>query len=301
MLNFRQIEVFHAVMTAKTVSGASDLLNVSQPGLSRTLKHTEDRLGFSLFNRVSGRLVPTKEAVALFSEVEGIYKKIEDLEMHIKRLERGEDSVFRIGAQPSVGHNIVPRALSKLKRKFTKLVIQFDILSRHQVTNYLLKEEGEYVVGVFPINHPNISSEKYCAAPLVCVMQSNHRLCDKKSISVKDIASESLISFRANTPHGALIDSAFREAGVKRNVSTYVRFAETACIFVRDGLGVAIVDEFTMFGNSGSGLEARPITPSRMLPLYVHHNKFSGRSLVSDEFESELRAALSSFRESPNV
>ena len=294
-MNFRQLEVFHAIMTAKTVSGASRLLNVSQPGLSRTLKHTEDKLGFALFDRESGRLVPTKEAIELFAEVQAIYKKIEGLEDHIRRLERGEDAVFRVGAQPSVGHNIVPVALTELSRKFEKLIIQFDILSLQQVTDYLVREEGEYVVGVFPIDHPNIISKNFGEAPLVCILHPDHRLCARETVRISDIADESLISFRASTPHGALVEAVFEDAKVERNVSTYVRFAETACNFVRTGLGVAIVDGFTVLGNTGAGIEIRPITPTRVMPLYAHRNKFASRSMFAEVFEAELRQALSTF------
>ena len=219
MMNFRQLEVFHAIMTAKTVSGASRLLNVSQPGLSRTLKHTEDKLGFALFDRESGRLVPTKEAIELFAEVQAIYKKIEGLEDHIRRLERGEDAVFRVGAQPSVGHNIVPVALTELSRKFEKLIIQFDILSLQQVTDYLVREEGEYVVGVFPIDHPNIISKNFGEAPLVCILHPDHRLCARETVRISDIADESLISFRASTPHGALRRLAKRQTATRAELN----------------------------------------------------------------------------------
>ncbi len=282
-------------MTTKTVNGAARLLNVSQPGLSRMLKYTEDKLGFALFDRSSGRLVPTREAKELFQEIDAIYKKIEGLEFHIKKIERGEDAVFRIGASPSVGRYIVPRALGALSQKFNKLILQFDILSWQQISEYLLNEEGEYTVGVFPVDHPNIVSEEYCKAPLVCVLPPGHKLTAKKKLDLNDISNESLISFRADTPHGSLIASAFQEAKVERKVSTYIRFADTACEFVRNGLGVAIVDEFTVMGETGRGLEVRPISPTRQMPIYVHRNKLASRSLFAASFEDELRRVLSDF------
>lgn len=69
VLSFRQIEVFRAVMIAKSVIGASRMLNCAQPGLSRTIKHMEGKVGFQLFNRINGRLAPTQEAMKLFDEI----------------------------------------------------------------------------------------------------------------------------------------------------------------------------------------------------------------------------------------
>lgn len=86
MLNFRQIEIFRAVMIAKTVNGASQMLNCSQPGLSRALKHMESKIGFLLFNRSNGRLFPTQEAMLLLEEVQHLYKNVEQVHLVLSRL-----------------------------------------------------------------------------------------------------------------------------------------------------------------------------------------------------------------------
>jgi DNA-binding transcriptional LysR family regulator len=102
VLSLRQIEIFRAVMITKTVSGAAQMLGASQPGLSRMLRHIEDRLRFRLFDRTRGRLVPTHEAHVLFAEIEHVYKGFEDLDHIVKRLAKGEDRLFRVGGAPSL-------------------------------------------------------------------------------------------------------------------------------------------------------------------------------------------------------
>ena len=69
----RQIEVFRMVMRCGTLTGAAEALNVSQPALSQILLHTEDELGFKLFQRVKGRLIPTPEAEEIYPEVERLF------------------------------------------------------------------------------------------------------------------------------------------------------------------------------------------------------------------------------------
>ena len=55
-MRFRQIEVFHAVYTHGSISAAARALGVSQPSVSKTLRHAEDSLGFPLFQLARGRL-----------------------------------------------------------------------------------------------------------------------------------------------------------------------------------------------------------------------------------------------------
>ena len=76
-MNLRQIEVFRAIMLTGSISGASKLLFVSQPAISRLMAHTEQRLGLTLFVRAKGRLHPTPEARRLLGEVNAVYDGVE--------------------------------------------------------------------------------------------------------------------------------------------------------------------------------------------------------------------------------
>lgn len=49
-------------MLTGSVSAAARLINVTQPAVSRILAHAELQLGFPLFHRIKGKLVPTTEA-----------------------------------------------------------------------------------------------------------------------------------------------------------------------------------------------------------------------------------------------
>ena len=58
-MNLRQIEIFRAVMSAGSITGAARLLHVSQPSVSRMVRHLELQLGVALFERRNGRLFAT--------------------------------------------------------------------------------------------------------------------------------------------------------------------------------------------------------------------------------------------------
>src|SRR5579864_3156737 len=123
MLNFRQIEVFRAIMLTRTMNAAAQMLCSSQPGLSRMIKHLEARLGFLLFDRVHGRLVPTVEADALYREIEHVHHGILNLQHIVARLAAGENTVFRLGASPSLSRGFAPSLLQGLQKAHPNLII----------------------------------------------------------------------------------------------------------------------------------------------------------------------------------
>ena len=55
-MNLRQLEVSQAVMYGGTTKNAARLLGITQLVVSNMVRQLEDRLGFSLFDRIGGRL-----------------------------------------------------------------------------------------------------------------------------------------------------------------------------------------------------------------------------------------------------
>ena len=102
MLTLRQIEVIRAIMVTGTVGGAARLLNVSSPGIIRIMKHAELSVGVKLFNRRGGRYTPTREANAIFDQINSVYDKVEDLQFVISRIKRGSNTELRIASVPSI-------------------------------------------------------------------------------------------------------------------------------------------------------------------------------------------------------
>ncbi|MGB6356579.1 MAG: LysR family transcriptional regulator [Steroidobacteraceae bacterium] len=300
MLNFRQIEVFRAIMLTRTMSAAAEMLNASQPGLSRMIRNLEGRLGFLLFDRVRGRLQPTAEANALFLEIEHIHHSIGNLDHIVARLGAGENLVFRLGASPSLGRGFVPELLRNLQQTHPRLVIQFDILSVEQVTDYLVVGRSEYALTVYAIDHPNLVSTRIGATPLVAVLPAGHPLLARVPLAIGDLVGERVISFAPDTPHGRAIAEMSLRANVKLRVSTRVRFAETACAFVARGLGVSIVDEQTARDSGFVGIVRVPLRNASEMPIYLHRSRSAPRSKVSATFERLCRREGAAILESKN-
>jgi DNA-binding transcriptional LysR family regulator len=83
-MRLRQIEVFHAVYSTGSMTSAAAMLNVSQPSVSKVLAHAEQQLGYLLFERLKGKLVPTPEAHRLFAHVSAVYRDVDRLRRYAR-------------------------------------------------------------------------------------------------------------------------------------------------------------------------------------------------------------------------
>src|SRR5450830_424498 len=99
-MRLRYIEVFRAVLLTGSASAAALYLHVSQPVVSRTLQHAELGLGFKLFLRNKGRLVPTPEALELYPSIERVFAEIERFDQVSARIRRRDQGCLRIAVTP---------------------------------------------------------------------------------------------------------------------------------------------------------------------------------------------------------
>jgi DNA-binding transcriptional LysR family regulator len=292
MLTLRQIEVIRAIMITGSVGGAARLLNVSSPGISRVMKHAEGLLGLKLFSRKGGRYTPTREASDIFSQINGVYDKVEDLEFVIARLKRGADLELKIGSVPSISNVMVPRAIADVRRKFPALLIDVDILKIEEAIDYLLLGKGEAVAVSHKLEHPMLIFEPLAQGRLKCIVPLGHPLARRERVSAAEIVKYPLIGIDPNDPYGRIMADIFSSRALSYEVTIRARFGTTVCALVTNGLGIAVIDEFTLAGDNWPGVRTIEIGEGTLFETYVAYRKDATLSSYCRHFVSSLRGHM---------
>jgi DNA-binding transcriptional LysR family regulator len=292
MLTLRQIEVVRAIMVTGTVGGAARLLNVSSPGISRVMKHAEATLGLKLFHRKACRFVPTQEANDIFSLINGVYDKVEDLQFVVRRLKLGADAELRAGSVPSIANVMVPRAVADVRRKFPSLLIDLDVLKLEDVVDYLLLGKGEVVAISYRLEHPMVTFAPLAEGRLKCVVPRDHPLARLPTVSVHDIHRYPLIGIDPNDPYGRIIAGLFARYELSYEVSIRARFGTTVCGLVANGLGIGVLDEFTLAGDQLPGLRVLDIQEPTQFQTYFAVRKDATLSTYGAALVASLRRQM---------
>jgi DNA-binding transcriptional LysR family regulator len=290
-MNLRQIEVFRAIMLTGGISDAARFLGVSQPNVSRLIRHTEDRLGIKLFERIKGRLYPTAEALTLHEEVERAYLGIRLVHDVAQDLALSRTGRLRLVCSPSLGLTLVPNAITAFRAERPGLRIGLEILPQAPLLERVLTHQADLGISMFASDHPNLAVETLCRGRLVCVLPAGHVLAEKAIVTPADIAGHPLISYDRDTPQGQLTDQAFAAARVPRDIAVEVRFGHSACALVLAGAGVALVDEFSVAGGIFPSLVVRPFEPEKWFELSIVRDRLRPLSKAAEGFGTELRRA----------
>lgn len=292
MLTLRQIEVIRAIMVTGTVGGAARLLNVSSPGVSRVMKHAEMSVGVKLFSRKGGRYSPTREANAIFNQINSVYDKVEDLQFVISRIKRGANIELKIGSVPSIANVMVPRAIADIRKTFPSLLIEIDILKIEDAVDYLLLGKGELVAMSSKIDHPMLTYAPLARGRLKCIVPEGHPLSRRTRVTAGEIVKYPLIGVDPNDPYGRIMAGVFTTSALHYDVTIRARFGSTVCALVTNGLGIAIIDEFTLAGGQWPNIRALDIVEPTAFQTYIVHRKDAALSSYGEHFVAALRGNM---------
>lgn len=276
-MTLRQIEVVRAIMISGTIAGAAALLNVSAPDNSRLMKYTERLFKLRLFERRQGRYVPMPEAEDIFVQFNGIYKKVDDLNDTMARMERGADVELKLGSVPSISHVMVPRAIEQLRQIHPDLRLDINILKIEEAIDYILLGKGELVAMSYRLEHPALGF-----LPLAGLA----------TVSAHDMARYPLVGIEPTDPYGQIMSQLFEHEQILFDLIIKARFGTTVCALVKVGLGVAIMDEFTIAHGSMPGIVAVTIRDDTPFQPFVAVRKDRALSRYAENFIRLLRAEM---------
>ena len=285
-LNLRQIEVFHAIMITGSLSAAGRLLHVSQPAISRTLAAIELRLGFSLFERVKGRLHPTGEASRLFEEVDSIQKGVTRLnQMAIGMAKHGVGRISVVSS-PSFGEWLIPQTMERFLTRNPDVQVQFRPLAMDVLLPQLLLGHADIAISTFRPDHPNLITNTLTHGEILCVLPAGHRMAYEHTIDAGMIADERLVGYEPDTPLYGALQPFWTQLGHEIKPTIEVRSAQTACSLVKSGVGIALVDSYGL--QPGQGLVVRRISPPISLSIHISHSRMLPLSSAAKAFVAQF-------------
>ncbi len=260
-MRLRQIEVFHAVYANGSISAAARALNVSQPAVSKVLRHTEAQLGIKLFDLVRGRLVPSDEAHALFREVDEVFDRIASLQLTAQNLRASGAGHLRIGVVPSLGLEVAPRAIAAFRAKNPDVTFSVRTLHHNDVVRSLYERECDLAIGYDPPDHPRMRQKKLASAALYLMAPKGQFGADRDAVAITELNGLDMVSVTGSGPIGDLVTRAFSKAQIEAREIVSVSTYYIAAALVRYGSGVAIVDAFTAQAMATDGLDVLQLTP----------------------------------------
>jgi len=294
-MRLRQIEVFHAVYSSGSMTNAAALLHVSQPSVSKVLAHAEQQLGYLLFDRVKGKLVPTPEAHRLFGHVSAVYRDVDRLRHVAENLRTGSSGHIRIASTPAFGLELLPRSVASFREKQPDIVFEIETLHLDEMTEALLESRVDIGLAFEPISAPGIDAETLANSRFVVLAPNDIDFGGKEILAAEDLGGHPFIGLNNRGPLGRALSTYLGPVESELNIVTWSETYHVAKALVACGAGVTITDEITARSGCSTNIRILPLLPELRFNIKALRLASTPLSIAAQNFVRHLTDSLDDF------
>lgn len=277
----RQVEAFRSVMMTGGITAAADVMNVTQPAVSRLIRDLENAVRIPLFERVGVGLVPTAEAAQLYREVERLYLGLDQIAQAADDIRLHKNTVLRIASVTSLVRPYLHQALKQTLGHRLDIPLVIDVENSRHIWNMV--EQNRYDLGLVygSARMADKNAVLLHSSHAVAAMAKDHPLAQKKVIIATDLLDERVLIPGRNSPLRLALDRAFSNED-HQPVSTTETSMLNCCYFAAAGMGVGIVDEISL-NAAKAEIVAIPFEPRIEVSYFAIRPAGARRIAVLDE------------------
>ena len=294
-MRLRHIEIFHAVYTCGSITAAAKMLNVSQPSVSKVLAHAEQQLGFALFDRQKGKIIPTQEAEKLIHHVADVYENISELRRTSENLRSSDSGQIRLAMIPSIGIQLAPSAIASYLDQHPETHFEIETLHLNQILRALKEFRVDIGMAFDPPDTPGIVVDRFATGKFVVLSHKSIDLGGRNCLSMEDLSGLDFINLNTRSPLGRLLGNHIKSSQVNLRSVAKVETHSIAAALVANGAGVTIVDEFTARSMRSNDVTHSPLEPELQFGVAMLSKEDAPLSIATQRFIDHLKAATEDF------
>ncbi len=192
-MTITQLKYVLAVAEYKNFTTASEHCFVTQPTLSMQIHKLEEQLGIQIFNRNKKPIALTDVGAKIVAQAKTIVNessRIYDIVEQEKGYIGGE---FKLGIIPTIMPSLLPLFLKNFNKKYPKVELIINELTTADIVKKLNDGHLDAAIAATPLNNENIKESPIYYEPFVGLVNNNHRLFDKKSLTPEDLEVDDLL------------------------------------------------------------------------------------------------------------
>ena len=243
-INFEFYKVFYYVAKYKNITKASEILLVSQPAITQTIKKLESELNYTLFYRTSRGMELTKYGEELFENIKSSIECLNSCKESLEKMDSEEVKILRIGGGITLLKHNALEGFKVFKEKFPD--VKIEIIKG--ITSELLTELHDNRIDLVLFNMP-IGTDENLEYKVIETIQdtfvANAKIygnLKKKKMGIKEISKLPFVLQSEVSSSRKYLKKKKKKDNIKLNNGYELESYDLVLTFVKAGLGIGFVN-----------------------------------------------------------
>ncbi len=291
-MDIRVLEYFLAVAREQTISGAAEVLHMTQPPLSKQLKELEEELGKQLFIRGKRRITLTREGMLLRKRAEEIVSLMEKTKAEVSAPDDDITGDVYLGGGETEGMRPIARTIRRVQEQYPGIHFHLFSGDGYDVSERLDRGLIDFGTLIEPIDLRKYDSIRLPRPDVWgLLIRKDHPLAARESIRPEDLLDISLLSSRQLVGENGLSGWLGYDYESLNIVSTG-NLVNNQRLLVEEGVGCAVTLDEIVNLTGDSVLCFRPFSPRMESWMYLAWKKYQVFSPAAEVFLRTLKEEL---------
>lgn len=241
-MEFRQLEMFVAVVEAGSVQRAAERVFRTSPAVSMAIRKLEDDIGAALFERAErGDFTPTQAGEALYRHAKLLLRGRDEALLELDELKTLDRGRLRLGAIESSSSYLLPAITQAFRARHPNIRLEVTCDQSDTLVAALRARKVEVALLAFAPEDEEIESRCVLRDELVPVVGREHPLAGRETVRVADLGSEFVILESLTVSLRARLADTFEANHTPLNVAVECATIETVKKLAARDQGVGFV------------------------------------------------------------
>lgn len=242
-MDLKSLRLFLVLAEELHFGRAAVRLHMSQPPLTKSIQHLEERLGVTLFDRNKRSVRLTPAGNALVHEARRLLAQSELSLRVVQRAEHGEAGRIRIGFVAAVLFMEIHEVFQRIEQDMPGLESVWEEMGSSEQIEALAQDRIDIGFAQVSRGMADMLNMPVGRVDLVVALPENHRLARRRRVDLADLADDAFVAIpRHSGPsfHDLTI-CACVEAGFSPSIMHYAKHLVSVVSLVAMGRGVSLV------------------------------------------------------------
>lgn len=258
-VTIRQLRAFVSVARNGSFTRASQELRISQPTLTTSVRHVEEALGVSLFDRTTRTVRLTADGAEFLPVVERLLGDFDAALSDMQALGERRRGRVIVACLPSLAVRLIAPIIPRFARAYPGIVVMLRDGNAGSVVRRVLTREADFGVSSHWEDEPDLAftpllHDRYC---VVC--PADHELVQHNTLRLGDLEGFPFLAMSMNTGIRPHVERAVAKADVKLDVVCEISQLSTLGGMIEAGLGISVVPELATPITAHHGIVTRPL------------------------------------------
>jgi DNA-binding transcriptional LysR family regulator len=239
-LDSLQLRTFCVLVRTGSFTQAARELNLTQSGVSYSIKALESDVGCRLLDRLGRKVVPTQAGEQLLTHADRILKEMDTARESLVRLGKWGRGRLRLGASTTACQLLIPPVLREFKESFPDHAISLEPGDTPELVESLLAHRIDLALSLEVEREPQLKFHPLFTDDLNFIVAPFHPWAQTGRIDRQTVPRENYILYSKRSVTFRLITDYFRREQMELNTVIEAGSMEATKEMVKLGLGVSI-------------------------------------------------------------